>query len=323
MVAEILGGLLANSLAVLTDAAHLLSDLAGFLISIFALWLAKKEPTSRLSFGFHRAEILGALVSVVLIWILTGVLVYEASYRIMHPEDVDGKVMFIVASAGLGVNLLMGLVLHQSGHGHSHGLPDHSQGKQKKGGCGGHGGGHGGHGHSHGGHSHASKAENINVTAAFVHVLGDALQSVGVMISAGLIWYNPEWKLADPICTFVFSIIVIFTTVRLVRQSVSVLMEGTPDGIDPEEVENALRGLDGVTDVHDLHIWSLSVGKPSLSVHLLTSDSTTAVLARAKKMVADRFGIFHATMQVERADDEIHCNPAFDRCGNGPVPSSA
>jgi hypothetical protein len=111
MICEIIGGLIANSLAIMTDAAHLLSDLAGFLISIFALWLATRPATSRLSFGFHRAEILGALVSVLLIWVLTGVLVYEACWRLAHPEDVDGKIMFIVATAGLLCNFIMGMIL--------------------------------------------------------------------------------------------------------------------------------------------------------------------------------------------------------------------
>ena len=258
MICEIIGGIIANSLAIMTDAAHLLSDLAGFLISIFALWLATRPATSRLSFGFHRAEIIGALLSVLLIWVLTGILVYEACWRMVHPEDVDGKIMFIVAVCGLAVNFAMGLILIQSGHGHSHGgLPgaddhghSHSHGgkpkpkKSKKraaltdGGDHGHShGGDGAHGHSHGssgdaaeykglndesahssgdehdhddghGHAHGSggddhvdhpEEENLNVKAAFIHVLGDAIQSFGVMIAAALIWYNPEWRIADPV----------------------------------------------------------------------------------------------------------------------------
>ncbi len=301
MVCEVVGGIYANSLAVLTDAAHLLSDLAGFLISIFALWLASIEPTSTLSFGFHRAEILGALLSVLLIWLMTGILVYEAVFRVRNPEDVDGKLMFIVAGAGLVVNVIMGLILASSGHGHSHGLGGghgHSHGgetetkkpKAKSLGAaaaaatsygtdgntkplahdtaasnGGHSHDHNAHGHSHDasprvtdkliaggggagkaaahsdddhGHSHAGgdhshshgpstanggsktddhdhehkEEENINVKAALIHVFGDALQSVGVMIAAGLIWYDPEWKIADPVCTFFFSVLVLFTT---------------------------------------------------------------------------------------------------------------
>jgi zinc transporter 2 len=356
MIGEIFGGFLANSLAIMTDAAHLLSDLASFLISIFALYLSQRAPTSRLSFGFHRAEILGALVSVIMIWILTGILIYEAVNRIRNPEVVDGKLMLIVAGAGLGVNIVMGFVLHQSGHSHSHGLGggshshSHSHGKPKKAkkqkslslnnnddiGAGiqqhlliddshdGHGHSHGdGHGHAHGdsdlhedeaAHDPAHVA-NINVSAAFVHVLGDGIQSIGVMIAAGLIWYNPEFHYADPICTFIFSILVLFTTARLVQQSVGVLMEGAPDGLDPEEIENALHKVVGVLEVHDLHVWSLSVGKPSLSVHLISADTEEArdVLMHATMMLGKRFNIHHCTIQVEKLHDQIHCNTHFSR----------
>lgn len=303
MIGEIVGGFFANSLAIMTDAAHLLSDLAGFLISIFALWLTERAPTSRLSFGFHRAEILGALISVLMIWLLTGILVYEAVYRLRNPEDVDGKLMFLVAAGGLTVNAAMGVILHQSGHGHSHGL----------------GGGHSDHGHAHGGHgeeeeetgSRGHHGHNINVSAAFIHVIGDALQSVGVMIAAALIWWKPEWRVADPICTFLFSILVLFTTTRLIKQSIGVLMEGVPEGIDPDTVQHALETVQGVTQVHDLHIWSLSVGKPSLSVHILCEDHADEVLARATALCANRFNIHHSTIQVERQKDKVHCNPAL------------
>jgi len=305
------------------------------------LWLATRAPTSRLSFGFHRAEILGALVSVLLIWLLTGILVYEAIFRVRNPQDVDGKLMFIVAATGLGVNICLGFILHQSGHGHSHGLGGgmdeghgHSHGEEesapivKKG----HNHSHGDHGHGHGGsdeegsgsesededrsdmyedHDHQTdhpKAKNINVTAAFIHVLGDAVQSAGVMIAAGLIWYNPEYKIADPITTFIFSILVLFTTTRLIKQSVGVLMEGVPEGIDPDAVEASLAELPGVLEVHDLHIWSLSIGKPSLSVHLLGTEDCENLLAAANQLCAKRFNIHHSTIQVERRWDKIQCN---------------
>jgi len=299
---------MAHSLAIMTDAAHLLSDLAGFLISIFALWVSSKEPTSRLSFGFHRAEILGALISVLLIWLLTGVLVYEAVDRIQNPTDVNGKLMFIVASCGLGVNILMGFILFQADVAHSHG-----------GLGGGHGHSHGGdeedHGHAHSDDdrallgNHPKSQKNINVTAAFVHVLGDGIQSIGVMIAAGLIWHNPDWKICDPICTFLFSILVLVTTIRLVKQSAVVLMEGSPEGIDPDEVQKSLEEIKGVTEVHDLHIWSLSVGKPSLSVHMLCTDDAHAVLQLANDMLSDQYNIHHTTIQVEKEHDQIHCNP--------------
>jgi len=373
MVAEIVGGLYANSLAILSDAAHLLSDLGGFMISIFALWLASIAPTSNLSFGFHRAEILGALLSVLVIWLMTGVLVYEATYRISHPQHVNGKLMFIVAVCGLAVNIIMGVILHQSGHTHSHGLSiggghGHSHGPAKKkpketprsnadkttkidvASHSEHGHSHSEHGHSHSehghshsehghshsdhghshsehghshsdhGHSHSgeSKSEsegpqenNINVNAAFLHVLGDGIQSLGVMIAAALIWHNPDWRIADPICTFLFSVLVLITTVRLIKQSVGVLMEGVPEGIDPDEVQADLSRLAGVLQVHDLHIWSLSVGKPSLSAHLLVQDDTQSVLQEAHRLLAVKFNIHHTTIQVEKKNDQVSCNPHY------------
>jgi zinc transporter 2 len=152
---------------------------------------------------------------------------------------------------------------------------------------------------------------NINVRAAFIHVLGDALQTIGVMIAAALIWHDPSWKIADPICTFMFSILVLFTTIRLVKQSVGVLMEGIPEGIDPKAVENSLFDVEGVREVHDLHIWSLSVGKPSLSVHLLAEGDGKGVLERSTKMLAREYNIHHTTIQVELAHDEVACNPHF------------
>jgi len=213
----------------------------------------------------------------------------------------------------LAVNIVMGFILHQSGHGHSHGL---SGGDEH----GGHGHSHGhshsqAHGNAHGSHGHGSHHEeevhkNINVTAAFIHVLGDALQSVGVMIAASLIWYNPEWKIADPLTTFAFSILVLFTTARLIRQSVGVLMEGVPEGIDPDHVEEALGHLPGVVSVHDLHIWSLSIGKPSLSVHLFVKDDDDSeqLLAAATELLASKFRIHHTTIQIEKPHDKIRCN---------------
>lgn len=322
MVGEVVGGLYAGSLAVLTDAAHLLSDLAGFLIGIFAVWWSSKSPTARHSFGFHRAEILGALLSVLLIWLTTGVLLYEAVDRILHPQTVDGRLMFIVAAAGLCVNLLMGTVLHSAGHGHGH---SHSHG---------HGGDTNTHTQTHPQtHSHhhnpetkrqpdnhhsihhdnadGTEHDNVNVRAAFVHVLGDCLQSLGVMVAAAIIWARPDYHIADPICTFLFSVIVLFTTVQLVSQSLRVLMEASPDNIDSDEVEKRLASMHGVVGVHDLHIWSLSVGKPSLSVHLLVRNDERGVLEAVNEMLLLHYKINHSTIQIELVSDQISCNPHY------------
>lgn len=143
----------------------------------------------------------------------------------------------------------MGCTLHQHGHGHG-----------------------GGHGHSHGGsiehgHSH-SEAENINVRAAYIHVIGDFIQSFGVFVAAILIYYKPEWSIADPICTFLFSILVLFTTFNIIKDTLQVLMEGIPKGIDFNEVRAIFLSIPGVKRVHNLRIWALSLDKTALSAHL-------------------------------------------------------
>ncbi|KAK5581330.1 hypothetical protein RB653_001361 [Dictyostelium firmibasis] len=310
MVGEIVGGYFANSLAIMTDAAHLLTDIGAMFLSLFAMWISQHPPTSSMSFGFHRAEILGALVSVLMIWALTGVLVYEAIQRILYPPDVvDGKIMFIIASCGLLINIIDAIILHwgSGGHGHSHG---------------------GGHGHSHGGGSHKKKSKkkrlienneeeiedlangnkkkkgvkNINVHSAYIHVLGDCFQSVGVMIASCIIWVHPHWKIADPITTLIFSVIVLGTTIKLLRESLGVLMEGVPPEIDVSEVKGDLSEIEGVTEVHDLHIWSITLGRPALSVHLtiLPSIDPEEILSIANKILLEDYEITHTTIQIEK-----------------------
>ena len=161
MSAEIVGGVLSNSLAIATDAAHLLTDFASFMISLFAIYMAGKPRSERMSFGWHRAEVVGAIVSVLMIWVVTGILVYMAILRVVNQEfEIDSKVMLITSGLGVLVNIIMGASLHQ--HGHSHG-----------------GGGSHGHTDAEHGHTHDNSQENINVKAAFIHVIGDFIQSLG------------------------------------------------------------------------------------------------------------------------------------------------
>ncbi|KAG9404860.1 hypothetical protein AC1031_005071 [Aphanomyces cochlioides] len=335
MIAEVVGGFMAGSLAIMTDAAHLLSDIAGFCISLFAIWIQTLPASSKMTFGFHRAEILGAIVSVLVIWVLTGFLVYAALERFQdaiseNPKElVDGKLMFIVACIGLVVNLALMKILGHShshgiggGHGHSHGGHDedhgHSHGHSEEDGLA-HGHDHDhGHSHSHGGHDHDSgkpQLENLNIQAAYIHALGDFIQSLGVCVAGALIWYNPKWQVADPIATFLFSILVLGTTVDIVRSSVHVLMEGTPDGFDTDEILKGLQDLPSVAEAHDLHIWSLNAGLPSLSVHLVTNrPDVDDALHEAQEYLMKK-GIDHSTIQVERAskvyprdcNDTVHC----------------
>ncbi|XVE64566.1 hypothetical protein DITRI_Ditri07aG0110700 [Diplodiscus trichospermus] len=337
MSVEVAGGIKANSLAILTDAAHLLSDVAAFAISLFSLWASGWEATPRQSYGFFRIEILGTLVSIQMIWLLAGILVYEAIARLIHDTgEVQGFLMFVVSAFGLVVNIAMALLLgHDHGHHHSH---DHNHA---------HGGNdHGHHDHSHGHdsephnhglsitshhhsqHHHAHEADhaepllktypdcekksesgvpqkkerNINVQGAYLHVLGDSIQSVGVMIGGAVIWYKPEWKIIDLICTLVFSIIVLGTTIRMLRNILEVLMESTPREIDATRLEKGLCEMDEVVAVHELHIWAITVGKVLLACHVLIKGEANAdmVLNKVIDYIRREYNISHVTIQIER-----------------------
>lgn len=350
MVGEVVGGVLSNSLAIATDAAHLLTDFASFMISLFAIWLSSRPATRKMSFGWYRAEVIGALFSVLMIWLVTGLLVYLAIERLRTKEfEIDSQVMVITASAGLLVNIIMAVALNVDGHSHSHG----------------HFHGHGHHHHHHS-HNHEEECErehidtiaasipplsngnnsnsgkknngnfvdgaltankkattnrqrqgrgksNINVRAAFVHVVGDFLQSLGVLIAALIIHFEPTYSIVDPICTFIFSIIVLITTINIIRDAVNVLMEGIPDGINFIEVRETLQELPGVIRVHNLRIWSLSLDKIAISTHLVIDDSRTP--SQALKMAIDtlksRYNFFEVTIQVEEFRDDMkdceHC----------------
>ena len=303
MIIEIIGGYLANSIAIMSDAAHLLSDLLGFLISIISIYISRKVAKNNMSYGYHRAEIIGALVSIVLIWALTLWLLYEATLRIITPPLVDGFIMIIVSIIGFSFNVIMGIVLAKSGVAHSHGLKkcdhDHDHEHEHE------------HDHEHN-HEHNSDEEirlhtedenenknsNVNLRASFIHILGDALQNIGVFIAGIIIYFLPRYSIADPICTYIFSIIVGFTTVNILKDCIFVLMEGSPVDIDIEELESDLREIKGVKEIHDLHVWSLSIGKTSLSCHICC-DNPQKTLKKAKKMIQKKYKIDHITIQVE------------------------
>ncbi|XP_028795819.1 metal tolerance protein 1 [Neltuma alba] len=326
MSIEVVGGIKANSLAILTDAAHLLSDVAAFAISLFSLWAAGWEATPRQSYGFFRIEILGALVSIQLIWLLTGILVFEAIQRLIAgTHEVNGLLMFLVSAFGLLVNIIMALLLgHDHGHGHGH---RHGHGHDEH-----------DHGHVHGSivsthqhhhdeehsrdkhhhHSHDDVSEpllngskgkpeekkewNINVRGAYLHVLGDCIQSIGVMIGGAIVWYKPEWKVVDLICTLVFSVIVLGTTINMLRSILEVLMESTPREIDATKLEQGLLDMDEVVAVHELHIWAITVGKVLLACHVKIRPEADAdlMLDKVVDYIKRVYNISHVTIQIER-----------------------
>ncbi|KAI0519256.1 hypothetical protein KFK09_006698 [Dendrobium nobile] len=299
MCIEVVGGIKANSLAILTDAAHLLSDIAAFAISLFSIWAAGWEATPRQSYGFYRIEILGALVSIQLIWLLTGIILYEAVMRLIHGTNlVHGKLMFAVAAFGLFVNIIMVVLLghnHDHSHSHSHGHGAHSE-----------------H-HSHSidinitaendeRKSQRQKKQSINVRSAYLHVLGDSIQSLGVMVGGVIIWCRPEWKMVDLLCTLLFSLIVLITTINMLRNILSVLMESTPREIDATKLEKGMCEVEGVVAVHELHIWAITIGKVLLACHVTIKPEADSedVLDQVIGYIRKEYNISHVTIQVER-----------------------
>uniref|UniRef100_A0A061R921 Solute carrier family 30 (Zinc transporter), member 2 n=1 Tax=Tetraselmis sp. GSL018 TaxID=582737 RepID=A0A061R921_9CHLO len=308
MIAELVGGYFANSLAIMSDAAHLLSDIAGFGVSLFAVHITKfKSP--QMTFGFGRAEVLGALLSVITIWMVTGALVYEAVNRIIAPRDVDGRLMFIIASLGVVVNLCLFFVLGEDGHSHSHGHHHHHDDHSD----------HDDHHHDdhsdHDDHHHhdhdgdeedglaggrsGGRKRNMNVRSAWLHAIGDLLQNIGVMIAAGIIWWNPEWKIADPITTLLFCCFVVWTTKALVGDIFNILMQRVPVDSDPADIAQKIGEVEGVQRVFDMHIWSLTPGQSILSVHIeCVPGSSCAGVTAAVEELLKKEGIDHVTIQT-------------------------
>ena len=258
MVVEIVGGYYANSLALMSDGAHMLTDAGAMVFSLFVYWISRRPATPEMSFGYHRAEILGALASGLVIWLVAGFLIFEAISRLGSPPEVRGPVVFVIAGVGLVVNLVSMKFLH------------------------------------------SAQQSNLNVRAAYLHMFTDLLGSVGALISGAVIWLT-GWTLIDPIVTLLFSVIMLFSSWKLVKDSVGILMESTPSHVDPAQVGQELKGLRGVQDMHDLHVWSVSSGRLALSVHLISAESEM-VLNEANEVLERKFGIIHTTIQVEHPE---------------------
>uniref|UniRef100_A0A3Q1N919 Proton-coupled zinc antiporter SLC30A8 n=2 Tax=Bos TaxID=9903 RepID=A0A3Q1N919_BOVIN len=253
MIAEVVGGHVAGSLAVITDAAHLLIDLTSFLLSLFSLCLSSKPPSKRLTFGWRRADP-WALLSILCIWVVTGVLVYLACECLLYPNyQIQATLMIIVSSCAVAANTILSVILHQK-------CPAHN---------------------------HKEVQANASVRAAFVHTLGDLFQSIGVLTSALIIYFKPEYKMADPICTFVFSGLVLASTVTLLKDFSILLMEGRSDFRIISSIYNGVKELisaaDGVASVQFASPISLS------SLSTAASRESQVVRREIEKVLSSRF----------------------------------
>ncbi len=256
---EALAGLAADSLALLADAAHMLSDALALGLALFAAWLARRPATPERSFGWRRAEILAALANAVLLVVLGLWILAAAVMRLSDPPAVEGGWVLAAGAAGLAVNLVVLRILRGAG-------------------------------------------TSLNVRAALLHVLADLFSSIGVVV-AGVIVLATGWEYADPIAGLVFGVLVLASTAGVLRESVGVLLEGTPAGLDARAVGQAMASVDGVVDVHDLHVWTITSGFPALSAHVLVRPGADchAIRRRLELLLHERFELTHTTLQVEHA----------------------
>jgi cobalt-zinc-cadmium efflux system protein len=265
LLVEIIGGVIAGSLALISDALHLFSDVGALALSVFVVRLIHLPSPPHFSYGYQRAEILGALASALTLIVLSFVLVYEAIMRCIHPQEVQGALVFIVAAFGLLANLLMIRLLHPS------------------------------------------RGNTLNMRAAYLHVLGDLIGSVGVLIGGVLLWAT-GWNPIDPIITLLISVFILYSAWGVLRESIAILMESTPSDIDLEKLQRELAALPSVSEVHDLHIWTVSSKNYALSVHLVADGKQEELLNAAHELIETQYKIQHMTIQIE---DHTHFSSRF------------
>ena len=268
LLAEVVGGLWTGSLALLADAGHMLTDVFGLALALFAIRFAERKATPVKTYGYYRVEILAALTNAVILIGISFYILYEAYERFKNPPEVESKGMLIVAGIGLVINLVGMYILR------------------------------------------AGSSESLNMKGTYFEVLSDMLTSIGVII-AGVIMLTTGWYYADPLISAGIGLFILPRTWALMKESVSVLLEGTPADVNIESLRQAVEKIDGVADVHDLHVWSLTSGVNAMSVHtVLTNDNEhDAVMKRVHDFVAKNFKISHITVQTECrgfAEHETH-----------------
>lgn len=263
MVAEVVGGWWTGSLALLADAGHMLTDVAALALALTAAWFSSRPATSNKTFGYHRLEILAALVNGVALVVISILIFYEAYQRWSAPPLVQGKVVILVATGGLAINLISARILH------------------------------------------GRHEIDLNMRGAWLHVISDALGSLGAIIAGGLMWLY-GWYAADPLFSAVIGVLIVWSSWRLIRESTNVLLEGTPAHINLAAVEDSILRTDGVANVHDLHVWTITSGREALSAHVIHAYevSQPELLKELRAKLHDRFGVDHLTIQMETPDFE-------------------
>jgi cobalt-zinc-cadmium efflux system protein len=266
-IVEIIGGIVSNSLALLSDSAHMVSDVLALGLSMFAIYMATRPPNKRYTFGYLRFEIIASLINgltlaVIAIWIF-----YEGIVRFIRPEEINFKLMLTIAFIGLIVNIVMTIVLSRS----------------------------------------MKEEENLNIQSALWHFIGDLLSSIGVIVSAVLIYFT-GYTIFDPLISIVIGTIIFIGGFRIIRESYFILMESVPQKFDLEEIRSEILAVEGVEDVHEMHLWAVSTDHYSLTAHVFISQNIQpfCVILAVNETLNQKYGIEHSTIQIEHANIHNH-----------------
>ncbi|KAK6090977.1 hypothetical protein P3W45_000222 [Vairimorpha bombi] len=267
MMLELWGHYKTNSLSLLADSLHLLVDIMGFAVSLGALHWSKKKANSRMTFGYHRIEIIGSLISIGLIWIAVGYLLVESIHKVVHPKEIDGGMFFGIAVVGFFVNLLAIYVLHYEDY------------------------------------NHQLKHKNLNIRAAYIHIIGDLIQSVGVIMAGVFTYFYPNRIIFDILCTISFSLIVLSSTIYIIRDGFYILAEGSPKDIHIEDIKNDIIEIENIYKILEIYIWALSTNRNATMIKVLADDllinDYESLLKRIQKIVSEKYGIDVVNIQID------------------------
>ncbi|ANF97147.1 cation diffusion facilitator family transporter [Paenibacillus bovis] len=268
MIVEVIGGIVTNSLALLSDAGHMFSDAAALGLSFVAMVWGQRQASGTKTYGYKRFEVLAAFLNGIALVVISLYIFWEAFQRFSEPQNIMSSGMLTIAIIGLIVNILAAYILMKG-----------------------------------------DTSENLNIRSAFLHVIGDLLGSVGAIVAALLIMFF-GWTLADPIASIIVAVLVLISAYRVTRDSVHILMEGTPVHIHTEEITRELAGIPHVQGVHDLHVWSLSSDLPLLSCHLIIDDTANGsqIMKSARELIQQHYGIGHITIQLDTPDMKCEGN---------------
>lgn len=260
MIVEFIGGYLANSLALVSDAGHMLTDIMSLFLSMVALQLATRAPSSTRTYGLYRMEIFAALINGTTLILLSVFIVYEAYERLTSPQEIDTRTMLLIAAIGLVANGIAAWAMRRS------------------------------------------SKENLNMRGSYLHILGDGISSIGVILGGSIIYFS-KWYFVDPIISVLICLVILRGAFTLVKDSANILLDAAPRGIDLNEVRQSLKTISGVQDLHHVHLRTIASGMYALSAHVLIDDipmsHTTQIIEGINHLLAKKYRISHTTIQLE------------------------